>query len=92
MFTDIALPHPCSPSHWEIFTKEKSAIFFKNPKLKTRLSGPLFGYNEVFVLVDQFVIFLHRLQNSQYFCVFKYPRKVSFPVGRPTLVTFLLFW
>ena len=49
MFTDIALPHPSSPSNWEIFTKEKSAMtFLKNPKLKTRLSGALFGYNEVF--------------------------------------------
>ena len=49
MFTDIALPQPSSPSNWEIFTKEKSAMtFLKNPKLKTRLSGALFGYNEVF--------------------------------------------
>ena len=57
MFTDIALPHPCSPSHWEIFTKEKSAMtFLKNRKVKTRLSGALFGY-EVFVLsLDSFYI------------------------------------
>ena len=56
MFTDIALPHLCSPSNWEILTKEKSAMtFLKNRKLKTRLSGALFGYNELFVLVSRSV-------------------------------------
>lgn len=66
MFTDIALPLPCSRSHWEIFTKEKSALaFLQNSTLRTWISGALFGYKEVLVPLDHFGLFLQDNANKK---------------------------
>ena len=84
MFTDIALPHPSSPSNWEIFTKEKSAMtFLKNPKLKTRLSGALFGYNEVFCTRGSVWTLFTQIAKQSVVLRIQIPAKSQFFSGSP---------
>ena len=84
MFTCIALPHPCSPSNWEIFTKEKSAMtFLKNPKLKTRLSGALFGYNELLCTRGSVCNLFTQTAKQSVFLRIQIPAKSQFSCGSP---------